>query len=85
MHKSFFFAQITVGLLHALEDEVEIVCQVLANFLVASLADFAHISNELLVCALHIPVILKINLKSDILDWVLIPNLVFTFINEQKR
>jgi len=45
VHKSFFFAQITVGLLHALEDEVEKVSQVFANFLVASLPDFAHISN----------------------------------------
>lgn len=74
MHKGFFRTEIiSGGRLHGGADDVQVVWQVRADFLLSCLPDVANGLNHFLISPLYVPRVGVVNLEAHVLDRVTLP------------
>ena len=75
----------TWGSLQVLDEQLEVVGQVVTDLVLPRLADIADGLDQVLINSFHVPRVRIVDLKADILHWVLRPQLELVLADEQKR
>ena len=86
MHKRLLVAEVfRRRARQVVEEQLKVARQVLTDFVLASLANIADCSDQLLVRALHVVIVGAINLQTHILHSVVRPELKLMLGDEEQR
>jgi hypothetical protein len=84
VHESFLLPPVLYSW-QVLDDQIEVVRKVIWNFDLAGLADIANCLDEGLIHSLYVPPVAVVDLQTDILYFVILPDLKLLVADEQQR
>ena len=74
MHKGLFESEVLLRDFYVLDKHVQVACQVVADFDLPLLSNAADCFDQILVGSLHVPLGASVDLKSNVLNWILVPD-----------